>query len=263
MSTRQDKRPRQASVIGRRAFILTTVVAVACTAGLIALSRATASEGSFEVVGPPSPTPSASVSSASSPLPISTEVPTAAELGAGQSLGSADAPVTVSEFAEFQCHICSQFFADNEKELREKYIDTGKVRFVFKHFPMFGKESLEASLASEAAGRQGKFWEYHDLLMEYGASPSEVDMPMSKLQSFAEKLGLDMVQFDADMQSQELRQKIAQDFAQGRAMGVTGTPTFFVHGGAGEGVTRKGEGDIAFEKFKELVDSLLAESQGQ
>jgi protein-disulfide isomerase len=247
------------------AVLWATVVAVVLTLGMIGLSRAAVSEGSFEVVdangSSPTPTPTSPASTTLPPAP--TELPTAEELGTGHSLGSPDARVTVTQFAEYQCTVCQRFFLENEEELTEAYIETGKIRFVFKQFVMYGEESMNAALAAEAAADQGKFWEYHSLLMQQEASPKEEDLTVETLQNLAGELGLDMEKFNAALLSDKHRDKIERDFAQGRAMGVRGTPTFFVHGGAGEGVTRKGEGNISFDKFKELIDVLLEESQAE
>jgi protein-disulfide isomerase len=230
------------------------------TVAVIGVSRVAASDstGSFDVVqgngGTPSPAPSAAPS----------DLPTWQELATGNSMGSSDAPVVLTQFAEYQCTICQAFHAGTEQEIREKLVDTGKVRLVFKHFVMYGEESMNAALASEAAAEQGKFWEYHDLLMDLKASPKvEGDLSTEKLQELAGQLGLDMEKFNADLLSAENKERIEKEFRQGRAMGVEGTPTYFVHGGAGEGLTRSAKGNLPFADFSELVDALIAESEGQ
>jgi protein-disulfide isomerase len=257
----QAAKPADGSSVGRTAFIWANVLAVLMAVAVIGVSRVAASDGSgsFDVVQGGGGTPTA----APSPGVAPSDLPTWQELATGNSLGSPDAPVVLTEFAEFQCTICQAFYAGTEQEIREKLVDTGKVRFVFKHFVMYGEESMEAALASEAAAEQGKFWEYHDLLMEQRASPKEEDLSTEKLQALAEQLGLDMDKFNASFLSGKHKEQIDKEFRQGRAMGVEGTPTYFVHGGAGEGLTRSAKGNLSFDSFKELVDALISESKAE
>ena len=266
MSSRRDKRstgkPAGTHSVGRRAFIWANVLAVLMAVAVIGVSRVAASDGSgsFDVVQGGGGTPTA----APSPGVAPSDLPTWQELASGNALGSPDAPVVITEFAEFQCTICQAFYAGTEQEIRKKLVDTGKVRYVFKHFVMYGEESMQAALASEAAAEQGKFWEYHDLLMELRASPkTDGDLSTEKLQGLAEQLGLDMDKFNASLLSGKHKDLIDKEFRQGRAMGVEGTPTYFIHGGAGEGSTRSGKGNLSFDTFKELVDALIAESKAQ
>jgi protein-disulfide isomerase len=258
----QPARPAGGSSVGRTAFIWANVLAVLVTVAVIGVSRvaASSSTGSFDVVDGDGATPTASPS----PGVVPSDLPTWQELATGNSIGSPDAPVVLTEFAEFQCTICQAFYAGTEQEIREKLVETGKVRVVFKHFVMYGEESMNAALASEAAAEQGKFWEYHDLLMELRASPKEEgDLTIEKLQELAAQLGLDMDKFNASLLSGKNKDLIEKEFRQGRAMGVEGTPTYFVHGGAGEGVTRTAKGNLPYADFSELVDALIAESEGQ
>src|SRR5262245_66437198 len=87
-------------------------------------------------------------------------------LGSGPSLGSASAPITIIEFSDFQCSYCKKFWAETLPKLKEAYINTGKMRFGYRHFAILGKHSEQAALASECAAEQGKFWEYHDQLFK-------------------------------------------------------------------------------------------------
>ena len=254
--------PARTSSVGRSAFIWANVLAVLMAIAVIGVSRVAASDGSgsFDVVQGGGGTPTA----APSPGVAPSDLPTWQELATGNSLGSPDAPVVLTQFAEYQCTICQAFHAGTEREIREKLVETGKLRFVFKHFVMYGEESMNAALAAEAAAEQGKFWEYHDALMELRASPKvDGDLSIGKLQQVARRLGLDMERFDASLLSGENKARIEKEFRQGRAMGVEGTPTYFVHGGAGEGLTRTAKGNLSFDSFKELVDALIAESKAE
>src|SRR3989344_6874018 len=87
-------------------------------------------------------------------------------------LGDANAPVTIIEFGDYQCPFCGRFFNQTEPQIRENYVKTGKVKFVYKDliiidgFVAGGQESKNAAMAANCAGEQGKFWEYHDLIFE-------------------------------------------------------------------------------------------------
>src|SRR3990167_3005650 len=86
-------------------------------------------------------------------------------------LGDQNAPVTIIEYGDYQCPFCGKFFKETEPTLRENYIKTGKVKFVYRDFAFLGQESLWAANAAQCAGEQGKFWEYHDYL--YGNQNGE------------------------------------------------------------------------------------------
>ena len=95
--------------------------------------------------------------------PLSVEE-TLAALGKGPTLGSAGAPVTIVEFADFQCSFCKKFWADTLPKLKESYVKKGQVRIIYRHFAILGKFSEQAAMAADCAGEQGQFWEYHDKL---------------------------------------------------------------------------------------------------
>ena len=84
--------------------------------------------------------------------------------GAAPTLGSPSAPVTIIEFSDFQCSFCKRFWVETLPRLKEAYLDTGKARFIYRHFAILGKHSEQAALAAACAQEQGKFWEYHDQL---------------------------------------------------------------------------------------------------
>ncbi len=110
------------------------------------------------------------------------------------------------------------------EQVLDKYPDSVKV--VFKHYPLsFHEQALPAALASMAAAKQGKFWEYHDELFI-----NQKSLDQKKYLEIAENLGLDIKKFSLDMMRPSLRQKIEQDVAEAKKAGVTGTPTIFVNG---------------------------------
>ena len=92
-------------------------------------------------------------------------------LVAGTSLGNPNAPILVEEYGDFQCPACGVFARQTLPQIESKYVNTGKVRFVFHHFAFIGEESIKSSEAAECAGEQNKFWEYYDVL--YGNQGGE------------------------------------------------------------------------------------------
>ena len=139
-------------------------------------------------------------------------------------LGASHAPVTVVEYGDFECPNCKQA-APAVKLLLERF--PGRVRLVWRHFPLeeVHPHALHAALAAEAAAGQDKFWPMHDLLFE---NPHHLKLP--QLRSYAERLELDMVRYDADMADTVYLQRVREDIEGGRASGVRGTPTFFLNG---------------------------------
>ncbi|KKU92509.1 MAG: DsbA-like protein thioredoxin domain-containing protein [Microgenomates group bacterium GW2011_GWA1_48_10] len=139
-------------------------------------------------------------------------------------IGSESAKVTVTEFGDYQCPACKATEATTQA-LRTKY--EGKIRFVWRHFPLtqLHEFAFDSALAVEAAGKQGKFWDYHQKLFEI--SP---DLQKDKLENLAKDLGLDLDRFNKDKNSDETRQRILTDQADGNKAGVSGTPTYYING---------------------------------
>jgi protein-disulfide isomerase len=112
----------------------------------------------------------------------------------------------------------------------QSYIDSGKVNLVYKHSAFLGQESVWAAQAAECAADQGKFWEYHDLLFDKQNGENVGLFTKEKLIAYAKELGLDSAKFDPCLQNDETLQRVIQDTQEGRQVGVTGTPTFFING---------------------------------
>jgi len=158
-------------------------------------------------------------------------------IGASPSIGNDSAHVTVVEFSDFECPFCGEFARDQFPIIKAQYIDTGKVRFVFKQFPL--PSHPDAELAAETAvcaQDQGKFWEYHDLLYAH-----QDKLGKSDLLGYAAQLGLDSSTF-ADCANGLRATDVLADRTAGEKAGVAGTPTFFFNG-------RKVVGAITAEQF--------------
>ena len=138
--------------------------------------------------------------------------------------GEAGTPV-ILEYGDYECPYSRQAFRAIERVEREL---SGRVRFAFRHFPLtqIHPHALAASAAAEAAARQGRFWEMHDLLYHRQKALEDDD-----LRSYANEIGLDLERFDRDRRDEEVRARIARDVVSGEATGVVrGTPTLFIDG---------------------------------
>jgi protein-disulfide isomerase len=139
-------------------------------------------------------------------------------------LGHPGARVAVVEYGDFECPNCKQA-APAVKLLLKRF--AGRIQVGFRHFPLeeVHPHALHAAMAAEAAAAQGKFWPMHDLLFE-----NQARLKLHYLHSYAERLELDLVRFDAEMLEGLYLQRIREGVEEGRRSGVRGTPTFFVNG---------------------------------
>ena len=139
-------------------------------------------------------------------------------------LGSADAPVTLVEYGDYECPHCGAAHPIVKRALRK----LGKhVRFVFRNFPLgeMHPHAVQAACAAEAAGLQDAFWEMHDHLFEHQNALERDD-----LIAYAKTLGLDAARFARDLDDPSIEERVRRDFASGVRSGVNGTPTFFIQG---------------------------------
>lgn len=150
----------------------------------------------------------------------------------GYALGRPDAPLTLVEFTDLQCPYCNRFTTTAFEQIKTAYIDTGKLRFVTRDFPLdFHPYAQPAARAARCAGEQGKFWEMRTALMQaYNRLNEAVVM------STAEGLKLDMKAFSACAKSTRFDAAIMQDMKDARAINVEGTPTFVLGRTSAEGL---------------------------
>jgi len=138
--------------------------------------------------------------------------------------GPLDAPATLVEYGDFQCPYCGKAYPI-VKEVQARMGD--RLRFVFRNFPITTSHQYaqHAAEAAEAAAAQGKFWEMHDALFENQPRLDDADLRRS-----ADRVGLDLERFDADMAQHAYAERVREDFMGGVRSGVNGTPTFYVNG---------------------------------
>ncbi len=144
--------------------------------------------------------------------------------------GDPNAKVTVVEFADYQCPFCKRYHDTVGPDFLKQYVDTGKVRFVYKHSAFLGQESVWAAQAAECAADQGKFWQYHDLLFSKQNGENVGTFTKDNLIAYAKEIGLDSAKFDPCLKNDETLSRVAADTQEGRTAGVSGTPTFFING---------------------------------
>jgi protein-disulfide isomerase len=178
------------------------------------------------------------------------------------SKGEPGAKVTLIEFSDYQCPFCARHARETAAQIDAQYVSTGKVRHIFRNFPIEGIHPL-AFKAHEAAGcaaEQGKFWTMHARL--FG---NQNDLEVAELPNHAAAIGLDVAPFKVCLETGRTASRIRQDVAEGRSMGVNGTPMFFV------GLTEPNDGKVkvlrmlrgaqSLERFQEAIDSVLAEAK--
>jgi len=148
-------------------------------------------------------------------------------------LGAEDAPVTVVEFADYQCPFCLRFAKNTFPLLKQKYIDTGKVRWVALNLPLpFHKDARKAAQAAHCAGEQDRLWEMRDVLFK---NPQR--LTTEQLPAHAETLSLDMDAFNECLQSDRHLAEIDQDAKDANAVRLTGTPSFIIGKSIGDTIT--------------------------
>ncbi|MCG2686176.1 DsbA family protein, partial [Candidatus Parcubacteria bacterium] len=145
---------------------------------------------------------------------------------------------------------CKRYIDETYGRILETYGD--QIRYVFRDYPLgFHAHAQETSEAAQCAFGQGSFWEYHDLLFENREEWAEETEITSILEGYAADLGLDVVEFSDCLASGEYTEEVEQDFADGQAAGVQGTPSFFING-------RLLVGAQPFEAFQRIIDEELA-----
>ena len=166
-------------------------------------------------------------------------------------LGEKDAPVTIIEFSDFQCPFCERFYSQTLEQIKTNYIDTGKVKLIYRDFPLDSIHPMaqKAAEAAECADEQGKYWEYHDKLFQN--QEEWVTTGISKLKEYAKGLSLDSSKFDKCLDDGKYEDEVAKDFQDGAQAGVQGTPSFFING-------KQLSGAQPFAAFQQAIDAELA-----
>ncbi|MBT8242904.1 MAG: thioredoxin domain-containing protein [Nitrosopumilus sp.] len=170
-------------------------------------------------------------------------------------LGDVNAPITLIEFGDYQCHFCNVFFHSTEDDILEKYVKTGKVKMIFKDYNIIGPDSVNASHGAHCANDQGLFWEYHDILYSNWTGENNGWASSENLAKFAQEIGLDLDKWSECMIEGTHSQIIVASNEDARSLELTGTPAFFVIGP--DGKTTKLFGAQPLEVFERIFEEEL------
>ena len=170
-------------------------------------------------------------------------------------LGNPNAPITLIEFGDYQCHFCNVFFHTTEDSILKNYVETGKVRMIFKDYNIIGPDSVNASHGAHCAKDQGLFWEYHDILYSNWTGENNGWASSENLGRFAQEIGLDMNIWSECMLSEIHSQTILASNENARSLELTGTPAFFIIDS--DGKTTRLFGAQPFETFERVFENEL------
>ena len=165
-------------------------------------------------------------------------------------IGNKNAPVTMIEFSDFQCPFCKRFRDQTFDQLKAQYIDTGKVKFVYRDFPLSSihPNAQKAAEAAECADDQGKFWEYHDKIFE--GQSVWASSGVSVFKQYAQELGLDSKKFNDCLDSGKYKNEVEKDLSDATKTGGQGTPYFLIG-------NQPVSGAQPFSAFQQAIESQL------
>ncbi|MDW8293605.1 MAG: DsbA family protein [Anaerolineae bacterium] len=150
---------------------------------------------------------------------------------AANAQGQESAPVLIVEYSDFECGFCRRFYEETFPRIVQDYVNTGKVRFVYKHFPVLRETSSLKAEAAECAADQGRFWEFHNALFSdrvpLGADRGVVEQALEQV---ARELNMNVEAFAACLKNGSTRARVAEDFGEAQEFGVRGTPSFLING---------------------------------
>lgn len=162
-------------------------------------------------------------------------------------LGDPNAPVSIIEWGDYECPFCKRFYQNTFSQIDEEYIQTGKVKFVYRDFPLsFHPQAQKAAEAAECAGEQDAYFKMHEKLYTSG-----VEGGVTTFKQYAIELGLNKNEFNTCLDSGVMADEVKNDFEEGQAAGIQGTPGFIING---EMVS----GALPFSNFKQVIDKKLS-----
>jgi protein-disulfide isomerase len=172
-------------------------------------------------------------------------------------LGSPSAPITIIEFADFQCPFCARFAKDTQPQINQTYIQTGKVNMVYVHFTKFGPDSVTAAMAAQCANDQGKFWNFYNILFKNQGAENSGWAGKDNLKKFALQIpGLDTQKFNTCLDSGKYVSLVQNQLAFGTSLKVPETPAFIIEKSDGSNIDYL-PGAYPFPAFQALIDKKL------
>ncbi|MBI2758745.1 MAG: thioredoxin domain-containing protein [Chloroflexi bacterium] len=185
------------------------------------------------------------------------------------STGDPNAPVKLTEFSDFQCPFCKNFWRDTEPQIIEAYVKTGKLQYTYRsagnwvsgNIAQGGFESQNSAMAAYCAADQNKFWEMHDALFTNVIGEDAGSFTARRLQAIAQSIGLDMNAYNSCFSSNKYKSQTEQDFNDARAAGIQGTPFFVIsYTVNGQAKTVNVNGAQSFSVFQQEIDKALSEA---
>src|SRR3989344_3922900 len=158
-------------------------------------------------------------------------------------LGDENAPVTIIEFSDYQCPFCRKFYDETLPSLKSEYIDKGKVKLIYRDYPLSSihPQAQKAAEAAECAGEQNKYYEYHDKLFK-----NQKALDINNLKKYAKEIGLNTNDFNNCLDSNKMESEVQKDLEEGQDLGIQGTPAFFING-------QPLMGAYPLEEFKKVI----------
>ncbi|MBT4175454.1 MAG: DsbA family protein [Thaumarchaeota archaeon] len=173
-------------------------------------------------------------------------------------LGDPNAPITLVEFGDYQCHYCNVFFQSIEEDIIKNYVETGKVKMIFKDYNIIGPDSINASHGAHCANEQELFWEYHDILYSNWTGENNGWASSSNLRIFADEINVNVDKWTECMNEKTHSKRIIDSNNDAKSLQLTGTPVFFIINSNGE--VSKLFGAQPFEIFEKVFDKELENS---
>ena len=174
-------------------------------------------------------------------------------------LGDQKAEIAIVEFTDYECPFCEQYHAQTFPQLKKAFVDTGKVQYILRDFPLnFHSQAKSAAIAANCAGKQNAYWQMNNLLFS-----KQPELGDELYRQSAQSLGLNMEQFLACVNLDAHEEEVSADLAYGQQIGIDGTPTFFV-GRVQDGLLVEAKrivGAVGLEAFAKIINPLL-EKQG-
>ena len=168
-------------------------------------------------------------------------------------MGNPNAKITIVEFGDYQCTFCYKFHDETMKKITDEYIKTNNVNFIYKDFPLNGKQSILASEAVYCAQKQNKFWEYHNTLYNNWGGENTGWITENVLLGFARDLEMNLDDFSQCLGNSEFRQKVLDNEQFGREIGINATPSFLIFN---DNEVYRIIGAQPFEKFEQTFQKL-------
>jgi len=168
-------------------------------------------------------------------------------------LGDPNAKITIVEWGDYQCTYCHLFHQNTKDQIIQQYVDTGKVNFVFRDFPLNGADSVLAAEAAYCAGDQNKYWQYHDELYNNWGGENTGWVNQKSLDKFANDVGLDLGQFNQCLGDKKYENKVLENQKFGEQIGINATPSFIIFN---DKKAMKLEGAQPISAFEQVLNNI-------